>query len=755
MKQINYIVIIILAVVEITFPQSRYLVSPTDEVIPLTKAEQTAAAELNKRFSPSVQTACSNSVLDGYTETAFPTNSNFGARRNDVLGQWYVARFDGRIDTLYFSNYGSSSTQNALVNIRIFRSNVSRTQGPGISPYAPPCSPWGYFQNTYTSEISPFKLSNDYFWVSTVDGDSASFPPFGEELWKQGGDTITVLSGLNQIALTTETDSLVVSIGDVFFITMFILEVDSLAGDGRTAWSASGFPSSYPEYQEYYPSRNWKYYTGPAGPSNCAGHIRDSLPMGWIARGGFTDDTLDVGVYNWWYSISTTSNTPPRYLDSNLVQRFYCDADTFCYSFELEDCNPSNPSEAGFQDVHVEWNVSGTPMENIPATQGSGNSWGVCIPRVYPCGTISWTLVATDSQGLISSFPQGSIRFCSMNNEYATVDTSSNCPTLNISGTGNLILPESFFNHPNNISPSALDDGTAGPFPLGGTFNFYGQQLRYAWVGVNGAIALSETATETLDVNSVGFYTSFDFPGSVRTPSDPRDTMMLGRKPPNFIAPFWNDLVYGDSISRYGSILWDTSGCNFIVQWDSLAMYDANGNHFPDKFVVRVLLNRCDGTIEFQYDNIGITGLEKNALIGFQADTVAILGNKAPWSFINNKSAPCSPLPQNGLCFTIILPPGPNIVEEHQRPLEFALIQNYPNPFNPLTNFEFRIANRELVTLKVFDVLGREVTTLVNEEKEPGEYTIEWDASNIPSGVYFYKLSAGKNVDTKKLLLMK
>lgn len=93
---------------------------------------------------------------------------------------------------------------------------------------------------------------------------------------------------------------------------------------------------------------------------------------------------------------------------------------------------------------------------------------------------------------------------------------------------------------------------------------------------------------------------------------------------------------------------------------------------------------------------------------------------------------------------------------------EFILNQNYPNPFNPTTNFEFRIPARPaggsdfgLVTLKVYDVLGREVTTLVNEVKYPGIYTVTWNASNFSSGVYIYRLHANGFFQTRKLLLQK
>ncbi len=85
----------------------------------------------------------------------------------------------------------------------------------------------------------------------------------------------------------------------------------------------------------------------------------------------------------------------------------------------------------------------------------------------------------------------------------------------------------------------------------------------------------------------------------------------------------------------------------------------------------------------------------------------------------------------------------------------FVLCQNYPNPFNPGTSFEFRISSLGFVSLKIFDVLGREVATLVNEVRPAGVHTIRWDAASLPSGVYYYRLRAGAFVEAKKMVLMK
>ena len=88
-------------------------------------------------------------------------------------------------------------------------------------------------------------------------------------------------------------------------------------------------------------------------------------------------------------------------------------------------------------------------------------------------------------------------------------------------------------------------------------------------------------------------------------------------------------------------------------------------------------------------------------------------------------------------------------------PREFSLSQNYPNPFNPETNITFAIRQSSFVNLIVYDLLGREVTTLVSEKLGPGTYTARWDASGETSGVYFYHIKAGGFVETRKLLLLR
>ena len=96
-----------------------------------------------------------------------------------------------------------------------------------------------------------------------------------------------------------------------------------------------------------------------------------------------------------------------------------------------------------------------------------------------------------------------------------------------------------------------------------------------------------------------------------------------------------------------------------------------------------------------------------------------------------------------------------NLDDTKNLPTDFVLQQNYPNPFNPTTIISFSIPSSTFTSLKVYDVLGNEVATLVNEEKPAGSYEINFNASSLSSGTYFYKLQAGSFMETKKMILLK
>ncbi len=113
------------------------------------------------------------------------------------------------------------------------------------------------------------------------------------------------------------------------------------------------------------------------------------------------------------------------------------------------------------------------------------------------------------------------------------------------------------------------------------------------------------------------------------------------------------------------------------------------------------------------------------------------------------------------LFFKLYVTTNTTEVEREEFPTKFELYQNYPNPFNPTTTIKYAIPSlggvetQNLASLRIYNILGEEIETLVNKRQAPGNYSVQFNASNLPSGVYFYKLQCGNFVSTKKMIFLK
>jgi hypothetical protein len=105
--------------------------------------------------------------------------------------------------------------------------------------------------------------------------------------------------------------------------------------------------------------------------------------------------------------------------------------------------------------------------------------------------------------------------------------------------------------------------------------------------------------------------------------------------------------------------------------------------------------------------------------------------------------------------YPIMLNPVATSVRMLNVAVEFELYDNYPNPFNPGTTIKYELPRASHVSLTVYDILGREVSVLVNDKREAGAYEVKFDGSNLASGIYFYRIQAGSFMQTKQLLLLK
>lgn len=204
--------------------------------------------------------------------------------------------------------------------------------------------------------------------------------------------------------------------------------------------------------------------------------------------------------------------------------------------------------------------------------------------------------------------------------------------------------------------------------------------------------------------------------------------------------------LYANIGGTFGATpIWESQNASHSTQ--DIAWADVDGDGDPDLATAefstglfRIYLNRngqLDHTPSWQYDspNVG-TALTFGDVNGDgHVDLV-----------IGVSGQPCVSVFYNRLVTS---------VEEPIHPTEFVLSQNYPNPFNPSTKIVYRVARRELVELGVYDILGRKIATLVSEVKEPGRYSVTWNASSMASGVYFYRLVAGDFISTKRLTLLR
>ena len=179
--------------------------------------------------------------------------------------------------------------------------------------------------------------------------------------------------------------------------------------------------------------------------------------------------------------------------------------------------------------------------------------------------------------------------------------------------------------------------------------------------------------------------------------------------------------------------------------WGNYAIVGAQGD---DNWKGSVYIFQKDGLTWTQQEKCSPNSCPENSSLG---RTVSLTENSAivgaPYDTINGSNS--------GAAYIIsdfVVGIGDDL---SKNPADFRLVQNYPNPFNPSTIIKYQIPEQSFVTLKVYDVLGSEVATLVNEEQPVGNYKVEFDAIILPSGVYFYKLQTNNFVETKKMVLMK
>ena len=263
------------------------------------------------------------------------------------------------------------------------------------------------------------------------------------------------------------------------------------------------------------------------------------------------------------------------------------------------------------------------------------------------------------------------------------------------------------------------------------------------WSG-NGTVRRYE-----LDGSFVGEFTSVSVPQSIGIDWDSSGNMYISSYNGKYVRKFdqnGNDLGLFATTNLSGptNIWFDGNGELLVIDYLGAAVkrFDTDGNYL-NNFITG--LGNAEGVDFFPNGNILIGNGATSSVKLFDSN-----GNYIE-DFIPSGSGGL--ITPNAVVIREI-----NVLSVDDNTLKcnsFILEQNYPNPFNPTTNIRFRIADRGFTTLKVFNVLGNEIETLVNKELEEGEYKFTLDASGIPSGIYFYQLKVGSFIQTNKMLLIK
>jgi len=172
------------------------------------------------------------------------------------------------------------------------------------------------------------------------------------------------------------------------------------------------------------------------------------------------------------------------------------------------------------------------------------------------------------------------------------------------------------------------------------------------------------------------------------------------------------------------------------------AFEQSDAGNAPPRLIKYKGYNGSSWSTSFQFSDGDVTGLQKPEVGDIDGSTPisAFVGANYDGVYFDNASWPLVGI-------------GDDLLT--QTPTKFEISQNYPNPFNPTTSIQFRIPENSFVSLKIYNVLGKEIATLLNEQKNSGSYEVNFDATNLTSGIYFYRIEANSFVKTKKMILIK
>jgi hypothetical protein len=704
------------------------LVSPDGQITPLAKDQSIYRTVLEKSSSSTI--SCENYGTFGYSAYIYPPvmpelpneMTGIGLGHKGVIALLFNPPSNGTLDSLCWFIMPSYQgvVQDLPMTIRVFRSNIDARVSYGTVEHNN-YMPWGYFINTNDLDqgITGYHdEATDPGWIGT--NQDSSWDPLGEELWGYGGYYVNVRMDANIHIMGFKLYDVygedAVLKKDVPIFICFRNESYQHTDD-----ITKSILFGDPYIHDY--TKPWKYWTF---------REHDFLPYtprGWCA--------LNYGRPNIWYTMVLNYPPPTVVPTSEVIQSSTNEGEEIKLDL-MKFCKPEYLDSTGIANLWLDYQFDNSPIDSIhPFVVGDTMLQAILPPQVANT-KVKLHFRAIDSTGYaLYSFDVNFRVFGLVQNGYLA-DTSCTFDWINTPLYGNVISYDKFFIRP-GYGGYATDDGTAGPIDLGFDFTFFGTPVRYAWIGVNGGMAFSDSPIDTQHLNAYSMYSSWIIPSSQDQPSG---------VPRNFVAPLWADM---HMLSLWfncdsGNIYYAYEPNRFIVEWHGLTNYQNDTDCISD---YQVVIDQNDTSITFQYKNIGFSGLERISTIGFEADT-----NR--WFSLCYHGIPEVTRPRNNSAVKFKLVTPLDVKESDLNiPKEYLLEQNYPEPFNSNTVIRYQLPKGGWVTLKVYNMLGEEIVTLVNRYENPGNKTCQWDANNIVSGVYFYRLTVNDFTQTKKMVLIK
>jgi hypothetical protein len=699
----------------------------TDEVKPITTSLAKSSAN-------------PNGVIDTLRYPN-PTGSNFGVFGQDWFIQWFKAPADLTIKGFAFLSTDNAGTANgAKFEGKIVKVNLTEeqllAQGDTRQGYYPAT---GNGFNDITAFLDNPDRTGDWVAVSSLP------EPFGADIWSDAGFGAPITpnpagSGEYQWIQTNVLFEPTVLGGEIFGIcyknTGTTLDADRLGVQAGVI----GYPG-------------WKFYAN--------GRLNPGVDVGWWSRTYTWDFLVEVDI---------TGNTGPSFNSITAIPSGL-DLGPFTVDANITDENAGNPSNAGVASAWLFWSIdAGATWDSVAMTGTEPNFSGV-IPAQAAGTTVQYYLTATDLDTVTTVSQTQSF--------YIFAPTPGVNTLLVFNGFTKISgYPQSYYfgkDYPdaNNVTTFPRDRWAYGPLTAD-LVNNYTNIIEICTNGPN-------------DINNSVIRTWLE--------GDAARNYMLAGDEWIGTQTGWVNRTYGAGTFQFDilGINADHNDVNYAVSGDqqkpsivypqmSTALGDALYNLFNqvstdsswtlpmhyDPYYEITVSNWLDG-VDFEPDvEVFMKGLGADSVIyNIGGNRTLPAGNKIAffaydplsldsydggdlyyWYGFTNEAPQVKVLEWFGIITDI--KQVDNLV-----PSKFDLTQNFPNPFNPNTTIRFALPQTSHVVLKVYDVLGREVTTLINGEKLAGNYEVNFDASKFASGLYFYTLQAGNYTATKKMMLMK